>query len=50
MKDLTQVQKKVLLLLQDLKPYEWVEIRNKDAKISVIVHSTVKEDFPIDSN
>lgn len=46
---LSQLEQKVLLVLRSLKPYEWLEIRNKDAKISVTLHSTVKEDFPIDT-
>lgn len=46
-KQLSQLEQKVLLLIRSLKPYEWIEIRNKDGKIQVILHSTVREDFPI---
>jgi len=48
--NLSPVEQKVLLLVRNLKPFERIEIKyDKQGEITVVVHSTVREVFPVKS-
>lgn len=49
--DLRELEKKLVLLLRQLKPFERITIQladDKPGRVSVVVSSTVKEVFAVD--
>lgn len=44
--ELTEVEKKLILLMRQLKPHEYIQIKVEGDKVLVTVTSTVREQFP----
>jgi hypothetical protein len=49
--ELSAAERKAVMLMRELKPYQKIEIKlvdNKPGKISVVRNETLREDFPVD--